>query len=101
MGITVAPLANRDAGNGSGADPQRPAASGAFRPSKEQWAGFTVEPVRLESFRSEQVTDGSIAIDDDLTTPVFSPYSGRVIKLIAKLSDVVAARAPLFKIQAS
>jgi cobalt-zinc-cadmium efflux system membrane fusion protein len=47
------------------------------------------------------VTEGSIAIDDDLTTPVFSPYSGRVIKLIAKLGDVVEPGAPLFAIQAS
>jgi cobalt-zinc-cadmium efflux system membrane fusion protein len=77
------------------------AASGTFRPTKEQWAGFKIEPVQLVSFRPEQVTEGSIAIDDDLTTPVFSPYSGRVIKLIAKLGDVVEAGAPLFAIQAS
>jgi membrane fusion protein, heavy metal efflux system len=81
----------------------RPARSvpGTFIPTKEQWAGFKIEPVRLVSFRPEQVTEGSIAIDDDLTTPVFSPYSGRVIKLIAKLGDVVEPGAPLFAIQAS
>jgi membrane fusion protein, heavy metal efflux system len=74
---------------------------GTFRPTKEQWAGFRIEPVRLVSFRPEQVAEGSIAIDEDLTTPVFSPYSGRVIKLIAKLGDHVEAGAPLFAIQAS
>src|ERR1700737_5634847 len=77
------------------------AGPGTFRPTKEQWAGFKIQPVQLVSFRPEQVTEGSIAIDDDLTTPVFSPYSGRVIKLIAKLGDVVEAGAPLFAIQAS
>ena len=76
-------------------------ASGAFRPTKEQWAGFKIEPVGLVSFRPEQVTEGSIAIDDDLTTPVFSQHSGRVIKLIAKLGDRVEAGAPLFEIQAT
>jgi len=76
-------------------------APGIFKPTKQQWAGFKVEPVRLVSFRPEQVTEGNIAIDDDLTTPVFSPYSGRVIKLIAKLGDHVEAGAPLFEIQAS
>ena len=40
---------------------------GTFRPTKEQWAGFKIEPVGLVSFRPEQVTEGSIAIDDDLT----------------------------------
>src|ERR1700730_18172999 len=76
-------------------------ARGTFRPTKEQWAGFKIERVGLVSFRPEQVTEGSIAIDDDLTTPVFSQHSGRVIKLIAKLGDVVEAGAPLFAIQAS
>jgi cobalt-zinc-cadmium efflux system membrane fusion protein len=76
-------------------------AAGTFRPTTEQWAGFKIEPVRLVSFRPEQVTEGNIAIDDDFTTPVFSPYSGRVIKLIAKLGDHVEAGAPLFEIQAS
>jgi membrane fusion protein, heavy metal efflux system len=74
---------------------------GTFRPTKEQWAGFKIEPVGLVSFRPEQVTEGSIAIDDDLTTPVFSQHSGRVIKLIAKLGDRVEAGAPLFEIQAT
>src|SRR5215470_9009218 len=59
-------------------------APGTFRPTREQLAGFKIEPVRLVSFRPEQITEGSIAIDDDLTTPVFSPYSGRVAKLVAK-----------------
>ena|SRR5215467_298343 len=70
---------------------------GTFRPTKEQWAGFKIESVRLVSFRPEQVTEGSIAIDDDLTTPVFSPYSGRVAKLIAKLGDRVEPGAPLLR----
>ena len=76
-------------------------APGTFRPTAAQWAGFKIEPVRLVSFRPEQVTEGNIAIDDDLTTPVFSPYSGRVVKLIAKLGDHVEQGAPLFEIQAS
>jgi cobalt-zinc-cadmium efflux system membrane fusion protein len=50
-------------------------ARGTFKPTKEQWAGFKIEPVGLVSFRPEQVTEGSIAIDDDLTTPVFSQHS--------------------------
>jgi cobalt-zinc-cadmium efflux system membrane fusion protein len=77
------------------------AAAETLRPTKEQWAGFKIEPVRLVTFRPEQVTEGNIAIDDDLTTPVFSHYSGRVIKLIAKLGDHVEPGAPPFEIQAS
>jgi membrane fusion protein, heavy metal efflux system len=76
-------------------------ARGTFRPTKEQWAGFKIEPVGLLSFRPEQVTEGNIAVDDNLTTPVFSHYSGRVIKIIARLGDVVEPGAPLFVIHAS
>jgi cobalt-zinc-cadmium efflux system membrane fusion protein len=76
-------------------------ARGTFKPTKEQWAGFKIEPVGLVSFRPEQVTEGNIAVDDNLTTPVFSHYSGRVIKVIAMLGDVVAPGAPLFVIHAS
>ncbi len=76
-------------------------ARGTFRPTKEQWVGFKIEPVGLLSFRPEQVTEGNIAVDDNLTTPVFSHYSGRVIKVIARLGDVVEPGAPLFVIHAS
>lgn len=74
---------------------------GTFRPSAAQWAGLKIESVTMMAFRPEQVTEGNIAIDDNLTTPVFSHYSGRVIKVIAMLGDVVKAGDPLFIIRAS
>ena len=76
-------------------------APGTFRPSKEQLAGLKTTIVAAQAFRAEQVTDGKIAIDDDKTTPVFSPYSGRVTRLIAKPGDVVKQGQPLFAIEAS
>jgi len=36
-----------------------------------------------------------------LNTPVFSPYSGRVTGLVAKLGDHVEQGAPLFTIEAT
>jgi membrane fusion protein, heavy metal efflux system len=103
MAILVWPLIDKNPADApERAKPARlDTAAGTFRPTREQWAGFKIEPVLLVSFRPEQVTEGNIAIDDDLTTPVFSPYSGRVIKLIAKLGDYVEPGAPLFAIQAS
>jgi membrane fusion protein, heavy metal efflux system len=77
------------------------AAPGTFRPTAAQWTGLKSQQVTMMTFRPERVTEGSIAIDDDLTTPVFSPYSGRVIKVIALLGDVVERSAPLFVIHAS
>jgi membrane fusion protein, heavy metal efflux system len=74
---------------------------GTFRPTQQQWRGLKLEPVTVRAFRPQQVTEGTIAVDDDLTTPVFSHYSGRVIKVIAMLGDVVEPGAPLFVIHAS
>jgi membrane fusion protein, heavy metal efflux system len=80
--------------------PAKPA-PGTFRPTEAQWKGLAIAPVELRSFRPEQVTEGSIALDDDLNTPVFSPYSGRVSRLIAKLGDDVERGAPLFAVDAT
>jgi membrane fusion protein, heavy metal efflux system len=76
-------------------------APGRFRPTAAQWAGFKFQTVTTMDFRPERVTEGNIAIDDDLTTPVFSPYSGRVINVIAMLGDAVKPGDPLFVIHAS
>jgi cobalt-zinc-cadmium efflux system membrane fusion protein len=57
--------------------------------------------VRQVAFRDERATDGKIAINEDTTTPVFSPFSGRVSKLIARPGDFVERGAPLFAIEAS
>ena len=83
------------------ARPKSASPLGTFTPTKPQWAGLKLEPVKMMSFRPEQVTEGNIAVDDDLTTPVFSHYSGRVIKVIAMLGDVVEPGAPLFVIHAT
>jgi cobalt-zinc-cadmium efflux system membrane fusion protein len=76
-------------------------ADGAFRPSDTQWASLKLAVVRQVAFRDERATDGKIAINEDTTTPIFSPYSGRVSRLIAKPGDYVERGAPLFAIDAS
>ncbi len=74
---------------------------GAFHPSENQWTSLKLAAVRQVAFRDERATDGKIAINEDTTTPVFSPYSGRVSRLIAKPGDYVERGAPLFAIEAS
>ncbi|MGO8915927.1 MAG: efflux RND transporter periplasmic adaptor subunit [Stellaceae bacterium] len=76
-------------------------APGTFRPTDPQWASLKIAPVAEVVFRAEQVTDGKIANNDDTTTPVFSPYSGRVTKLFAKAGDHVERGAPLMMVAAS
>ena len=92
----------------------RPGAAGRFRaiepiaqgiaalyPDPAEWASLTVEPVTERTFRAEHVTEGKIAVDEDRSTPVFSPYAGRVIKLLAKPGDHVTQGQPLFVIEAA
>ena len=74
---------------------------GTFRPTEAQWETLKIVPVQLVTFQNERTTEGKIANDDDATTPVFSPYSGRVTKLFARAGDHVERGAPLFAIQAS
>ena len=64
-------------------------------------AGLKLADVTTLAFRSTLATDGNIAFNDDAMTPVFSPYSGRVSRLVAKLGDVVKKGAPLMAIEAS
>jgi cobalt-zinc-cadmium efflux system membrane fusion protein len=74
---------------------------GTFRPTDTQWESLKIVPVQLVSFRVEHTTEGKIANDDDTTTPVFSPYSGRVTKLYAKAGDYVTQGAPILALEAS
>ncbi len=42
---------------------------------------------------AENVTEGKIAVDEDRSTPVFSPYAGRVTALLARPGDQVVQGA--------
>ncbi|MBV9191990.1 MAG: efflux RND transporter periplasmic adaptor subunit [Betaproteobacteria bacterium] len=76
-------------------------ALGLFRPTDVQRAGLKIVPVEMASFRTEQVTDGSIAVNEETTTPVFSPFSGRVTRVLAKLGDEVKAGDALLAVEAN
>ena len=72
-----------------------------YTPTPAEWATLTIEPVTARTFRAEHVTEGKIAVDEDRSTPVFSPYAGRVIKLLARPGDSVTQGQPLFVIEAA
>jgi membrane fusion protein, heavy metal efflux system len=74
---------------------------GVFKPTPEQLASLTVAPVKRMIFKAQVVTDSTIAVDDDIATPVYSPFSGRVTRLIARAGDDVKAGAPLMAVEAS
>jgi cobalt-zinc-cadmium efflux system membrane fusion protein len=91
------------------AQPEPPAAAAidkgpadtAVHLTPSQLSGLTVNTVTTLGFRSEQVADGRIALNSDTATQVFSPYSGRVIRVIAGIGEHVKKGAPLFSIEAA
>jgi cobalt-zinc-cadmium efflux system membrane fusion protein len=90
-------------GFGRGSSPEAPPATpaGTFRPTAQQLKTLTIDPVALRQFVSEERTEGKIAVNGDRATSVYSPYSGRVTRVIANLGDEVAQGAPLATIDAS
>ena len=74
---------------------------GRFTPTDAEWTALAFEPAREQEFRAEHITEGKIAVNEDSSTPVFSPYAGRVAKLLVKPSDTVERGQPLFVIEAT
>ena len=72
-----------------------------YTPTPAEWASLTVEPVVKRVFRAETVTEGKVAVDEDRSTPVFSPYAGRVMKLLVRPGDSVKQGQALFVIEAA
>ncbi len=84
-----------------GASAQAAGPAPGFKPSAEQLAALRLVPVARAVFRVAHVTDGRIALDGDRTTPVYSPYSGRVVRVLAAVGDTVKAGQPLLEVEAS
>lgn len=76
-------------------------ASSRYRPTEAEWANLVVEAVEQRSFRPAQATEGKISVDDNRSTPIFSPYSGRVTKLLVRAGDTIEKGQPLYVIEAT
>ena len=77
----------------------QPAKSGDnIRVTQEQTRQIDIVPVELVLFRVQRPAIGQIAFNEDASTVVLSPFSGRVTRLIAKIGDDVKNGDPLFEI---
>jgi len=68
------------------------------RASPDQAHQLDVAKVGTYSFQTRQHAIGRIAYNEDASTPVLTPFSGRVTRLIAKVGDVVKRGDPLFEV---
>ena len=86
---------------------KRPEAAGqsrseqVFRPTPAQLGKSTTEPVEVRDFRREVTTDARIGVNEDQSTPIFSPYSGLVKRLAVKPGDDIARGQLLFTVEAN
>jgi membrane fusion protein, heavy metal efflux system len=86
----------------SAADSSAPAATpDQVKLSAEQLATLGTATVKTARFHDAVIADGQIAVDADTTTQVFSPYSGRVVRVMAGIGDKVRSGAPLVSLDAS
>ncbi|HKA19969.1 MAG TPA: efflux RND transporter periplasmic adaptor subunit [Blastocatellia bacterium] len=85
--------------------PVAPAAEAATTPEANsvtidasQMQSIKLERAASQTFRVEKVATGKIAFNEEVMTPVFSPYTGRVIRLLAKPGEVIKQGSPLVEI---
>ncbi|HTY65667.1 MAG TPA: efflux RND transporter periplasmic adaptor subunit [Alphaproteobacteria bacterium] len=74
-------------------------AAGTIRVTERQMSQFDIAPVAAHEFHIQKDAVGQIAFNEDATTPVVPPFSGRVIRLLAKLGDDVKRGMPLLEIE--
>jgi len=72
-----------------------------FAATDRQWQTLRFAQVRAATIGENAASDGKIAVDDDLTTAVFSPFTGRVTRILVKAGDHVGAGQVLFAVAAN
>lgn len=81
--------------------PQPEAAPGTFQVTPGQWATLGMEIVAPHPFQTHIDTDGRVTANDEATTPVYSPVSGQVGTVTARVGDHVAKDAVLMTVDAT
>ena len=69
--------------------------------SEQELRSLTIEAIATRSFRPRIVTEGKIATDEDRASPVFSPYAGKIVRILAAPGDIVRQGQVLFTIEAT
>jgi cobalt-zinc-cadmium efflux system membrane fusion protein len=59
---------------------------------------MTLATVGMRGFRVEKIATGKIGFNEDVMTPVFSPYTGRVLRLLAKPGDMLKPGSPVLEL---
>jgi membrane fusion protein, heavy metal efflux system len=74
-------------------------ASDTIEASPEQMKQIHVDPVVDREIDQDLETTGKVGFNEDRMSPVFAPYSGRVLEVLANKGDVVKAGQTLLVIE--
>ena len=74
---------------------------GSFAATQQQWETLRFATAQTQPMGGSAQSDGRIAVDDDLTTAVFSPFTGQVTQIFVRVGDQVKAGQPLFAVAAN
>lgn len=74
---------------------------GTFDATDREWQTLRFAQAQTTTIGENASSDGKIAVDDDLTTAVFSPFTGRVTHIDVKAGDHVSAGQVLFAVAAN
>jgi cobalt-zinc-cadmium efflux system membrane fusion protein len=73
----------------------------SFAATDREWQTLHFAQAQSTSIGENASSDGKIAVDDDLTTAVYSPFTGRVTRILVKAGDHVDAGQVLFAVAAN
>jgi cobalt-zinc-cadmium efflux system membrane fusion protein len=84
---------------GEAATPQPPAGQVWLTPAQVKEAKIRVEPVGEQIVEDTILTSGTVTLDDQRTGHIFSPVTGRVVKILGQLGERVKKGDPLAVIE--
>ena len=79
--------------------PASPKSGDRITVKPEQMHQILTKPVEACAFRVEKPGIGQIAYNEDASSAVLAPFSGRVTRIHVKVGDVVKRGAPLFELE--
>ena len=68
--------------------------------SEHQLPQLTIEPVREQPLTVERETTGKVSFNEERLTPVYTPYAGRVLEVLAHKGAAVRPGQPLLVLEA-
>jgi len=99
IGIGIAHHKPVEAGDGDASPPPASAATDFIETTPDQQKQIRVEEVHEQLLDLDLEVTAKVGFNEDRLTPVFAPYGGRVMELLANKGDLVQSGQPLLVVE--